>query len=257
MLRLALLSLLALLPALPAAEMTLEQVREQYLDAMGGLDRFRALQTLSVKGKIYLNSSLIGELVLIKKRPNLVRAVVHRQDGTRVIQVFDGTTAWARVETDGQATTGPMKPENASTFIRNAAIENALVDPKGCGAILVYKGLVPMEANVTAHLVVATFEDDSRTEYYLDAKTFLQRKAVTYSKLPGKTELVTESIPSDYHRVEGILIAYRNIDRDPEGNRVEIIVDEVNFNVGVFQALFESPLTDRIAPSTDVSATTP
>jgi outer membrane lipoprotein-sorting protein len=240
-------ALLLFLPVLLGAEMTLEEVRGRYIDAVGGLDRFRNLKTLSVRGNLTQNGEPVGELTLVKKRPHSVRTTVTRENGERIIQGYDGTIAWARIETKEQIMAGPMKTENAVTFVRSAPIENALVNPQLCGATLSYAGLRSMEANVLAHVIVANYGDNSRTEHYIDAKTFIERKSVTFREMADGSVQLSESIPSDHRRIDGVLVAFRNIERDPQGNRIEIMLTSVEFNVGVFDALFAPPISDENA----------
>src|SRR5437588_11792772 len=75
-------------------DLTVEQIVQKHLDALGGLDKLKAINTLSATGKAIMSEGQIEAPMLMQmKRPSSMRMEITVQ-GKKIVQAFDGTTAW-------------------------------------------------------------------------------------------------------------------------------------------------------------------
>lgn len=239
------LCLLSFLPFLGAAlnaqtEMAWSDVRDRYVESTGGWNRLRAMKALSIRATIIDAEERRCSLQIWKARPDRSRTLIQLPDGLRVTQGYDGSTAWQRVERSGREVVEEMNSHSARHYIRNAYIESPLVRPELSGATVVYRGLRATEAGEPAHRVEVNYPNGDNIIYHLDPETYAERRYITSITIDGQT-LRTETELSDYRRVEGILFAFRMLERNEAGEETLIEVESVKINPGIMNALFEMP----------------
>jgi len=83
--------ILALLAG-PAAAQTVDEVIARSLEARGGLERLKAIRSIRMTGRVAAGDRQMTTVVEAK-RPALIR-VETIADGVRMVQAFDGKTAW-------------------------------------------------------------------------------------------------------------------------------------------------------------------
>src|SRR3979409_747036 len=90
----AIIAIVMLLAAPIAVGYTAEELVAKNIEAKGGIDKLRAIQTLRLSGKIVVNGGLLQlDYVTLIKRPQLVRYEAKLQGLTQV-QAYDGLQAW-------------------------------------------------------------------------------------------------------------------------------------------------------------------
>src|SRR5580692_3300251 len=83
-----------LLSATPVeAPLTADQIVQKHVEALGGLAKLNAIQSLVVTGKASILGQTEAPLTIQIKRPNLMRLEIAFQ-GQKIVQAFDGVTAW-------------------------------------------------------------------------------------------------------------------------------------------------------------------
>jgi hypothetical protein len=74
--------------------LTLDQIVQKHTDALGGADKLKAIQTVTITGTASLMGGQMGAPITIKmKRPAFLRMDMHIQERT-FVQCFDGATGW-------------------------------------------------------------------------------------------------------------------------------------------------------------------
>ena len=84
----------ALLPASASAqEVTLEQLLANYYEAIGGLEAWRAVESMKISGTMSMGRGMQPTFTRWVKRPNKIRVEFEIQ-GNKVVQAYDGHAGW-------------------------------------------------------------------------------------------------------------------------------------------------------------------
>ena len=228
-----------LLPAVPEdAPLTADQIVQKHVEALGGVAKLNAIQSLVVTGKASILGQTEAPLTIQVKRPNLLRLELTFQ-GKKVVQAFDGVTAW---------TINPMinaEPKQSSEDDTRAAQESSdfiggnLVDYKSKGNMV---DLVDKEEidGVAVYKLKITKKSGSVEFDYLDAKSFLPIKTEGRRTQLGQ-EVLYESKIANYKPVEGVLMPF-NLTQLVNGRlAMEITIEKMDANVPLDEAMFKMP----------------
>src|SRR5579863_824092 len=161
-------------PAPQETPLSADQIVQKHVEAIGGVAKLNAIQTLVVTGKATILGQAEAPLTIQVKRPNLMRLEMTFQ-GRKIVQAFDGAVAW---------TLNPMigaEPKQSSEDDTRAARESSdfiggnLVDYKSKGNTV---ELVDQEDldGVAVYKLKITKKSGSVEYDYLDARSFLPIK---------------------------------------------------------------------------------
>ena len=87
---------------------------------------------------------------------------------------------------------------------------------------------------------LAITHDDKITTMYLDEKTALERK-VSASVNQGGTQLLVESVISDYQPVDGVMVPRKVQTLVGGQTQATVTIEKVEFNVPIEDAEFKMP----------------
>lgn len=235
---------LTLSPFTVSGQMTLNQVQRQHVEAMGGYQRLQAIKSLTMRATVIRPDTTRIDLHLWKARPDRSRTLYIFSDGMRIIQGYDGSTAWEQIIKGNSEVVRPMEDDAAKRYIQHAFIGSPLTQPPTTGVKLTYEGLTPIEDRGLAHCVVVSYSHNARTTYFLDPEDFRELKIISTDISDGKT-ITRTSYPSDFRMVEGVLFAFQVVEVDEEGQRHEVRLESVTLNPGILDALFRKPRSER------------
>ena len=170
------------------------------------------------------------------KRPNKFRMEMEMQ-GQKMIQTYDGTTAWM------VATWLGPQPQELSGAELKQAMEQANFDgelynyaQKGFEAALA--GKVNIEGTPMFHIIL-TDNDGTEKNYYIDSVDFLVKKIKARIEAQGQTVEVEQNF-SSYKSFDGIMMPTRIEARNPAGVAV-VNFNNVSFNVPLDDKIFQKP----------------
>ena len=197
---------------------TVTQIADNYLKAIGGADKVKAVKTLLQKGKIE-TMGMSGDYTAKAAAPNKT-VTEFTIMGMTIKQVFDGQKGFmsqAGQKMDLPADmTAPLGKTNSLFVPLSEGYKTAKVD-----------GIVS-ENGVEYYKVVAS--DISRTDYY-DVKTGLLMKTEQKQKTP-QGDVVATTLHKSYKAFDGILIPTEVLaETGPQTIKVTISSAEVNKNV--------------------------
>lgn len=207
----------------PAAEaktttVTVAQITDNYLKAIGGTDKVKAIKTLFQKGKIETMGQS-GDYIAKSAVPNKT-VTEFTIMGMTIKQVFDGQKGYANQA--GQKMDLPA--EITAPLVKT----NSLFVPLSEGYKTAKVDGIFSENGVDYYKVVAS--DISRTDYY-DVKTGLLMKSEQKMKTP-QGEFVVTTTNKMYKSFDGILIPTEvTTEMGPQTMKVTISSVEVNKNV--------------------------
>jgi hypothetical protein len=226
-------------PAVPvradpaASAPTADEVIEKYIQAEGGREKLKAVQTVRMTGEIAANGSQ-APFLLEKKRPHKIRTefIVRGMTG---VQAYDGITGWMVNPLMGKKDPEEMTAEDLKEIDDQADFDGPLVDYKAKGHQVELVGKENVLGNPAWKLKVTKKNGDS-SYIYLDAGSYLEIKEENKRTLRGQ-EVESETVFGDYRRVAGIAFPFSL--RVPAG--MTLTVENVEINPGLDDARFAMP----------------
>jgi outer membrane lipoprotein-sorting protein len=222
--------------ALPAQ--TVDEVVAKNLAAKGGADRWRALTSLKVSGLMSIQGKEVP-LTIYSKRPNLMRQEIALQD-LRMVQAFDGTTAWALHPMGGGAAQ-ELPPAAADALKTSAQFESALIDYKSKGNTVELVGTETVDG-LEAHHLKVTLKSGQIQHFYIDAKTGLDARVTHEIDPDGSGKKLFSTELTNYKQVDGLAIPHL-VKQSVDGKVVgSMTIDKVEFNSITDDSIFKMPV---------------
>jgi outer membrane lipoprotein-sorting protein len=228
--------------ALPASAQTVDQVVARYLQARGGLERIRAVQSLRFTGKMILGE-VETPLVVELKRPHRMRTEFEVQ-GRTLVRAYDGQKGWTILPLPGLDRPRLM-PEDESRDAREQADVDLspLVDSAAKGYQVQLLGREKLDGRETFRLLVRAADGSERT-LLLDTRTALAVQSQENRVMDGKLqEFVT--VIGDYRPVAGLVFPH-SIEVGPRGGteRQRLTFERIEVNPALDDARFTMPAAE-------------
>jgi outer membrane lipoprotein-sorting protein len=228
-----------LLSATPVeAPLTADQIVQKHVEAIGGMAKLNAIQTLVVTGKASILGQTEAPLTIQVKRPNMLRLAMKFQ-GHEIVQAFDGVTAWTRNPLIGAEAKASSEEDTRAAEESSDFIGGNLVDYKSKGNMVELVDREEIEG-VSVYKLKITKKNGSVEYDYLDAKSFLPVKTEGRRRQLGK-EVLYESKIADYKPVEGVLMPFRLTQLVNGRLAMEITVEKMEANVPLDETVFKMP----------------
>jgi hypothetical protein len=218
-----------------AQEMKLGEILDNYYK-VNGIAKLETIQTIIMKGTLVQQD--IMPLKIIKMRPNKYLMEFDVADIT-AYQAFDGTTAWMTTPWTGNPKPQLMPEDRAKTMINTADFDGLLVKWKAKGHSTEFAGMDSVE-KVPVYKIKLTRKDGGIEYYFIDTKSYLLQKRISYRMMRGK-EVQVENFFHDYKAVDGIMFPF-TIDGSIDGQHYSSNqYDTIELNKTVDAKLFEMP----------------
>ena len=237
------LAVLCLLP-LPAEAQTADDIVGKYLDARGGIDKIKAVQSERVSGHISFAPGVEGPFLLEFKRPLKLRMEATIQDHS-LIRVYDGKSAgWVINPFDEEKGVQPMSADDLSTISDESDFDGPLVDYKAKGNQVALTGKDEIDGQPVYKLKLTRKNGDART-YYVDSSSFLVLKWEGATRAGGK-EIPIQNFLHDYREVGGLRFPFEIDTGFPETpQQRKFIIEKVELNPQIDDAHFAKPAPPR------------
>lgn len=223
---------LAILIGAPAAGgQTIEEIIARNLDAKGGAEQLRRIQSAKQTSTITVQG-LEGTMVIYAKRPNLTRQEMTLA-GQTVIQAFDGMTAWTQNPLAGVLEPTAILGPEAELIRAQAAFDGPFVDYQLRGYTMELLGDESLNGAAVHHVKMT--DSQGRVQHaYLDITSGLEVRIVTENG-----SLTLEQDLSDYREVGGIKKPFF-VRLSANGEAIgQITVQRVELDVRLDDALFK------------------
>jgi outer membrane lipoprotein-sorting protein len=217
-----------------AAPQSVDELVARNLQAKGGLDRLREVQTIKRVSRVTMPDGQEATQTTWLKRPNLTRQEL-AIGGQRVINAFDGVTPWIINPFVGSPRPIAISGAQADAIREQADFDGRLVDYRAKGYSIALAGAVTLDGRRVHHLRI-TAPSKQMSQLYLDAATYLEVKEIV-----EVDQAKLEQQFGDYRTEDGItepflirLLANGIVQQ-------EVRVQSVEFNVKVDDAIFRMP----------------
>lgn len=248
----------------PAQKLTAVEIVDKYVTASGGLDAWRALQTLEMKGKMEAGGNDRSTLpargeseaekvvhsrpkeqaqlpfVMDLERGRKVRIEIQFK-GTTAVQVFDGAKGWKLRPFLNRHEVEQFTPEELKIASSQPDLDGYLVDYAAKGLSVDLEGTDQVDGNPAYRLKVTDKNGNAR-HVWIDAKTFLETKIEgAPRRLDGKEHPVATYL-SDYKSVNGLMLPY-SFETKVEGVRdtETVTINTIVSNLKLDESRFSKP----------------
>jgi hypothetical protein len=247
--------------AASTGKLTAAQIVDKNVAARGGLQAWRAVQTMTLTGKMDAGGNRRQTLpvattrtgpqmpparpaeqvqlpfVMDLKRPNKSRVEIQFQ-GQTAIQVYDGTNGWKLRPFLNRHEVEPYTAEELKAATMQSDLDGPLVDYAAKGTKVELEGTEKVENHDTYKLKL-TLKGGQVQHVWIDAGTFLETKIEgTPRRLDGKYHPVAVYY-RDYRSLNGVTVPYL-LETVVEGvhDTEKIVIEKVEINPKLGDSLF-------------------
>ena len=234
------LTLVGALLASPVAAQDLDEVLDNYYEAIGGIEAWKALNTMRATGSMAMGGMGIeAPLSITVKRPNKARMEFTVQ-GMTGVQAFDGETAWMLMPFMGRTDPERMPDDMAKDIMQRADIDGSLVGWEDSGHQVELIGKEET-AGTEVYKLKVTKKNGDVEYYFLDTEYFIPIKMELSGEMQGRPAEV-ETILSDYKDVGGLMFPH-SIEVRQKGapGGMMITFEQVEVNIDVDDSMFVMP----------------
>ena len=236
-------SLLA--PAISLAQ-TVDEVIAKNVQALGGMDKLKSVNTLVVHGKIQIQG-FEAQFLERNKRDNRVREEVSIQ-GMAQVQAYDGKGGWTINPFSGRRDAELMSDDDAKSLQVDADIDGPLVDYKEKGHKAELVGHDSVEGT-DCYKIKLTLKNGDIRYYYIDTDSFMELKLETQTTIRGTIQ-EGETYFGDYEKVNGIYYPFAfESGQKVDTNRVKYTIEKVEQNVPIDDSVFAVPAKPAAKPA--------
>ena len=221
-------------------QFTVDQLVAKNVDAKGGAEALRALQSLRLTGKLLVNNGQFHlGYVEIKKRPGEIRTEATLQ-GMTAINAYDGKEGWKISPFQGRKDPEKMSADDIKELAEDAEIGGPLVDWKSKGSTVEYLGTEDVDGT-DAHKLKVVRKNGDVVFIYLDPDHFLEIREVT-QRIEHGAQIETETDVGDYEKIAGVFIPFSSESgRKGAPDKQKIVIEKAEPNISVDDSLFHFP----------------
>jgi hypothetical protein len=221
---------------------TVDALVAKNIEAKGGAEALRAVQSIRLQGKMLVNQGQL-ELAYVqtKKAPGQVRTESSLQ-GMTIVQAYDGGQGWKISPFGGRKDPEKMSADDAKSLIEDAEIDGPLVNWQAKGSTVEYLGPEDVDGTL-AHKLKVVRKDGDVCYVYLDPDYFLEIRILT-QRLEQGTQVEVETDLGDYEKINGVFFPF-SIEAGPKGSqdKQKIIIEKAEANAPVEDGVFKFPST--------------
>jgi outer membrane lipoprotein-sorting protein len=223
------------------AKLTAAQIVEKNVDARGGLAAWRAVDTMSMSGKMEAGGTQNIELpfVLEMKRPRKARFEL-KFNGQTAVQVYDGVNGWKLRPFLNRLQVEPFTDEEMKKVSQQQDLDGPLVDYAVKGTQIELEGIEPVDGR-SAYKLKLTLKNGEVRHVWVDAQTFLDVQIDGTRRLDGRPHSMATYM-RDYRSVQGLMVPYL-LETTVEGVKQteKTRIESVTVNPKLEDSLFGKP----------------
>jgi len=219
---------------------TADEVINNYVTAIGGMDKINSINTAKMTGKFSAGSMDIN-FVRYYKRPTKMKMEMTIQ-GMTMIQAYDGTSAWMLNPFQGSREPEKMSEVDSKEVKNNADLEGNIVNYQQKGGKVEFIAKEDMEGT-EVYKIKLTDKDGDVTYYFFDVQSYLLLKETSKRKM-GEKEASVDVIYGNYKATDGFLypMSVEILAPDsPMGGSQKAVIEKIEYNVSLDDSMFPMP----------------
>ena len=221
------------------------EILSKHLEAMGGLTNWSQIESMQLNGTVERDGKTV-DVVIIKKRPNQIRATVtvpvpgKEGEAIQLIRAHDGKSAWTANRLAGapEMQKEELPPEAADQLLADAGVMPRLIKFWREGAKLELLNSKTIDG--TRCYVVEASPEETRNKYtfYISDETYLVTHYENDHPENGRT--ITQL--NDYNSDHGILIPMVSVIENEQTGRSVMTTSSIKFGVGIYEDYFSAAM---------------
>ncbi len=222
--------------ALHAQTPSLDDVLSKHYNAIGGVEKFRAVQSCLMRGLTVSSDGSWKKKYTLNMKQNRVKVEMDIQPGMKMVQAYDGTSGWSIMPWSGSLDPQPMNASNSKSMsVRTDFFRNDLVMYKVNDVKLELVGSEELDGS-DCYKIIAHRSDGVTREYYLDVDSYLIVKQVTKYRINDEDE-ESESYYSNYRQQDGMMLPHAVEGKGGGG----FYIDNYSINASIDDSIFVMP----------------
>ena len=225
--------------AASARAQSADELVARNIQAKGGLEKIKAIQTLRMKGRLNQGSftAVVGQEL---KRPAMLRTTFTVQ-GMTAIQAYDGQGGWQISPFEGRKDPELLGEDDLRDLVEDADMDGPLIDYKEKGHTVEYLGRDTVDGD-DVYRLKCTLKNGDIVYYYLDPDSSLEIRTERQQFIRGAVRERQTDLGS-YKPVAGVMLPY-SIESGPKNNpsvRAKVTIESIEANVTIDDAAFKMP----------------
>jgi len=224
---------------LHAKSQTADELVNKNIEAKGGMDKIKAINTWRMTGKL-IGGGITATAGQENMRPNLVRETFSLQ-GMTAVQAYDGSTGWQIQPFGGRKDPELMGEDDMRDLLIDSDFDGPLVDYKTKGNTVEYLGHDIVDGDDAFRLKV-TLKNGDIVYYYLDPDTYLEIHKETQEFIRGSVRESAYDLGS-YKPIGGVMYPF-SIASGPKNDPTSwqtVTVEKIEVNVPLDASDFALP----------------
>jgi outer membrane lipoprotein-sorting protein len=216
--------------AVPALAQTADEIINKHIEARGGIDKLRALQSMTMQGTMVQGGVDVEmKYYYLQGKATKVEFTAAGQSGYNIVTDKGG---WVFNPFMGHTAAEEMPADQVKDAQNQLDLQGPLVDYKTKGNTVEYLGKESSQG-LEYYKLKLTRANGKVITYYLD-KNYLTAKTISTALIQGTEQEVTAEY-SDYRKTpDGYVIAFKRVSRG-----TEISFDKVEINPKIDESIFK------------------
>jgi outer membrane lipoprotein-sorting protein len=214
----------------------LDKILDKHFETIGQ-KKLLKVKTMQATGKAVM-MGMDSPFKMISKRPNKIQVTVEFQ-GAKIIQAYDGETAWMINPMMGSADPMDVTGPEADGLIESGDLDGQLWNYKEKGHTLELEGTEEVDGS-EAYVLKLTKKNGNIDYYYMETESYLILKLKSKTMMNG-SETEAEGLFSNYQDVDGYIMAFTIEQKYGGQTAMTIMMDEIKTNVEVDDSIFSKP----------------
>lgn len=221
---------------------SIAELYREYIDANGGRSNLADIQSLTLRGKFIGEGSDPVEVVVYRKRPNLLRNRITFPK-IEINEIYNNGKAWRWKEfQNGNSELVELKPDEARRLGRSTSIEGVFFKLGGRDDYGTVVAIDEVQGVPAYRIEVSPVTDPEFSTIWLSSEHFQEVKlsAVAVDEASG-SEVLREVYFSDFSKINGVYFAGKAMTYADDLLESQLLISSVRVNVGLFDSFFEKP----------------
>lgn len=232
---------LALVAGVAQAQ-NLDEILAKYFENTGGIDKWRALNSMVGTGKMSMQGMEL-DFTMTMKKPNKQLMKINIQ-GQEIVTAYDGTDAWMLNPFQGGKDPVKLPPDEAKEMTEEE-LEDDFIDYKKKGHEVKLLGKEEIDGTQCFKIELVKNKNNDKEDvtqiYYFDAENFVPIMTVSFVRNGPAKGQESRTYLSDYQDVQGIMLPF-SMETKMNGQSLQkMTFSKVEINTTVGDAIFAFP----------------
>lgn len=212
-----------------------QAIVDGYLEAIGGVEAWKELTSVQANGKAAMQGMEFPFVMTTAEGDRMHQEVDIM--GSKMVQAYDGETAWMLFPMQGITEPTPM-PEDQAASMKEQTFLSEFIDSEARGYKIEAVEGKELEGTPTYGLRVTNEKAGTDHTYYFDTEYLIPVMMASTVKTGAQAGTVVEVYMSDYQEVDGLMMAMFLETKMNGASLQKITLTDVKLNVPVKDEMF-------------------